>query len=204
MDWSLSEVMQLAGAIGIGAFYPIQNWRLFVDRKVIGLSFLAFATLMVGVAGYIALGIRLDTPIYYAMNISNLIFAIAILAAIWFWSQSLSGKERAAGLSILVVGFSALLIVNLLAKDIAPIVSGWIGFGGIFAFYPIQNAKLFKTRDPTGLSLTAFSSLFVGLSALTIFGVLVDNVAIILGNGLTAIGTLPILYGIVAWKKDRR
>ena len=68
-------------------------------------------------------------------------------------------------------------------------------------FYPIQNIQLFIKRDPTGLSFIAFISLFIGLCGLTVFGVLIGDVTVILGNGITALATLPILWGIARWKK---
>ena len=196
------ELMQWIGAIGIGLFYPIQNWRVFMTRKPIGLSFLGFSFIAVGVAGYLALGVRLATPIFYVLNISNLIFVTMLLLAMWFWSPSLKSWERVLGLLVLFVGLSGLAAVNLFAASIATTTSGWIGLIGIVAFYPIQNTKLFLTRNPTGLSFVAFFSLFVGLCGLTAFGFLVDDITIILGNGFTALGTLPILWGIVHWKKQ--
>ncbi len=198
---TIVETMQLVGAIGIGLFYPIQNWRAFVTRKPIGLSFLAFSIIAVGVAGYLALGVRLGTPIFWSLNASNLFFEILLLLLIWFWSPALSTKERAAGLIVMAVGFSTIVSANLFLEEYATSISGWLGFAGVVGFYPVQNAQLFIKRDPTGLSLTAFSSLFVGLCGLTVFGVFIGDKTVILGNGLTALGTLPILWGIVRWKK---
>jgi len=195
------ELMQWIGAIGIGLFYPIQNWRVLLTRKPIGLSFLAFSFITVGVAGYLALGVRLAAPIFYGLNTSNLIFATMLLLAMWLWSPTLKSRERALGLLVLFVGLSGLAAVNLFAAGIALAISGWIGLVGVIAFYPIQNTKLFLTRNPTGLSFVAFFSLFVGLCALTVFGFLIDDITIILGNGFTALGTLPILWGIAHWKK---
>lgn len=199
---SIVEIMQLVGAIGIGLFYPMQNWRAFITRKPVGLSFLAFSVIAVGVAGYLALGVRLGTPIFWGLNASNLFFEILLLLIMWFWSPMLSAKERIAGLTILAVGFLTLAATNIFLEQHAASISGWIGLAGVIGFYPIQNAKLFISRDPTGLSLTAFASLFIGLCGLTAFGVLIRDITIILGNGITALGTLPLIWGIVWWKKN--
>jgi len=193
--------MQLVGAIGVGLFYPIQNWRAFVTRKPIGLSFLAFSVLAVGIAGYLALGLHLGTPIFWSLNISSLVFDILLLGLIYFWSPSLSIKEKIAGLLVIAIGFSTLSAVNIFWEQYAISVSGWMGFVGVVGFYPIQNAQLFRRRDPTGLSFTGFTSLFIGLCGLTIFGALINDMTIIFGNGITALGTLSILWAIARWKK---
>ncbi len=191
---------QWIGAIGIGLFYPIQNWRAFTTKNPVGLSFLAFSAIAVGVAGYISLGVRLGTPIFYGLNSINLIFVFLLLGLIWRCSSLLSKKERLFGTIVLIVGLSGLVAVNLLAADVAK-WSGWIGLAGIIAFYPAQNAKLFKSRDPIGLSLTACVSLFIGLCGLAVFGVLINDATVALGNGLSALGTIPIIYGILRWNK---
>lgn len=204
MNVSAVDVIQLIGAIGVGLFYPMQNWRAFVTRTPTGLSFLAFSMIAVGVAGYLALGIRLQAPIFYGLNGSCLVFVVLLLTLMWLRSVDLCWKERAAGLLILSAGFSGLLAVNFLAKDIAPTVSGWMGFAGIVGFYPLQNGKLFLKRDSTGLSLAAFLALFIGLSSLTVFGMFIADITVILGNGLCALGTLPILWGIIRWKNKKQ
>lgn len=198
---SFAEAMQLIGAVGTGLFYPIQNWRAFVTRKPIGLSFLAFSVIAVSVGGYLSLGLHLKAPIFWGLNASNLVFAILLLVLLWFWSRTLSIKERVAGLLVMATGFSTLAAVNILFEQNAAAISGWIGLAGIVGFYAIQNAQLFIKRDPTGLSFVAFASLFVGLCGLTAFGVFISDTTVILGNGITALGTLPILWGILRWKK---
>lgn len=194
-------LMQWIGAVGIGLFYPIQNWRAFVAKNPVGLSFLAFSSIAIGIAGYISLGIRLEKPIFYGLNSLNLFFAFLLLGLIWRCSSSLSKRERVAGIIVLVVGLFSLAAINIWMVDIAPTVSGWIGLAGIVGFYPIQNARLFKSRDPTGLSLTACIFLFIGLCSLAVFGVMINDITVSLGNGLTALGTIPILYGILRWNK---
>src|SRR3989338_7144277 len=102
---------QWIGAIGIGLFYPIQNWRAFVTRNPVGLSFFAFSSIAVGVAGYISLGIKLGTPIFYGLNSVNLFFVFLLLGLMWRCSSSLLKKERMAGILVLVVGLSSLVVI---------------------------------------------------------------------------------------------
>ena len=197
----LALLAQWVGAIGVGLFYPIQNWRAIVTRNPIGLSFLAFSAIGVGLFGYISLGIHLGTPVFYGLNIVNLLFVFLLLGLMWRSSSPPSKKERTAGILVLAIGAASVVAVNLWMAGVAATVSGWIGLAGIVSFYPIQNAKLLKSHDPTGLSLTAFIALFLGLCSLTVFGVVVKDITVTLGNGLTALGNIPIICGILFWKK---
>jgi len=78
---------------------------------------------------------------------------------------------------------------------------GWIGMAGIIAFYPVQNFDLFRKKDPTGLSLIAFISLAIGLAFYALLGFLVNDLTIILGNGITFLGSLPIIWVIISKRK---
>lgn len=192
---------QWLGTVGVSGFYPLQNWRLFFTRNPVGLSFLAFAFLTVGVAGYLTLGIRLGLLGLFAGNAINLPFVLAIVAIVLFRSAALKRRERLTGLAVLFLGLGALLGINLFgAPALAQNASGWFGLVGVLTFYPVQNAVLFRSRNPAGLSLIAFASLAVGLAGYTALGVLVRDVTLILGNGLSFLGSLPILYMIVRYR----
>ena len=194
---------QWLGAICIAVFYPAQNWRLVVTRNPIGLSFLAFSFISIGIAGYLALGLHLGLVGLTAGNASNFAFAILILLIIWRKSSALAMRERIAGLSVLLAGFGALAVLHLVTSQVfAQTASGWLGLTGIVAFYPVQNADLFRKKDPTGLSLFAFVSLAIGLAFYALLGFLVDDVTIIAGNGITFLGSLPVIYMIVRYRKQ--
>ena len=197
-----ATIAQWLGTVGIVSFYPIQNWRLFLTRNPIGISFLAFCCIVVGVAGYLALGVRLELAGLAAGNASNFFFACCLLLIVWFRSSTLTVRERVAGLFVLVSGLGFLLAMNLLSsRAIAIAVSGWTGLTGIVAFYPIQNAVLFRKKDPAGLSLLAFATLTIGLVFYTILGFLVHDITIIVGNGLTAIGSIVVIYMVLRYRK---
>ena len=192
---------QWLGTICIVAFYPIQNWRLFLTRNPIGLSFLAFSFIAVGISGYLALGLHLGLVGLTVGNASNLIFATLILVIVWFRSPLLHVREKVLGLLVLAAGLGALITVQLAASPaFAQGASGWLGFAGIVAFYPVQNSDLFRKKDPTGLSLLAFVSLAIGLACYTLLGFLVNDVTIIAGNGVSLLGSLPIIYMIVRYQ----
>jgi uncharacterized protein with PQ loop repeat len=198
----LATIAQWLGTVGIVSFYPIQNWRLFMTRNPVGISFLAFCCIVVGVAGYLALGVRLELVGLAFGNASNFFFASCLLLIVWFRSSTLTVKERVAGLLVLISGLGFLLTMNLLSSEaIAIKVSGWTGLTGIVAFYPIQNAVLFRKKDPTGLSLLAFATLTIGLVFYTILGFLVYDITIIAGNGLTAIGSMVVICMILRYRK---
>jgi len=197
----LVMLAQWLGTVGVSGFYPLQNWRLFFTRNPVGLSFLAFAFITVGVAGYLTLGIQLGLLGLIVGNAINLGFALPILAIILLRSKTLTARERSRGLLVLGTAFVAFAWLLLLGGAVLETAAGWIGLAGVLAFYPIQNASLFRSKDPTGLSLVAFASLAVGLAGYTMLGVLVGDITIILGNGLTFIGTLPILFMIVRYRK---
>ncbi len=110
---SAITLTQWIGAIGVGLFYPMANWRAFVSRRPVGLSFLAFAVLAVGVAGYTALGFLLGTYIFAGLNAVSLVFEAFLLGLMWFWSSGLRCRERVLGLSVLAVGFALLMAINL-------------------------------------------------------------------------------------------
>src|SRR3989338_2834658 len=198
----LTDLAQWIGTVGIVAFYPIQNWRLLFTRNPVGLSFLAFALIAVGISGYLALGMHLGLVGLFRSNTSNLAFATLILLIVWFRSQGLRATERAAGLLTLIVGFGALIVIHLAASPIfASTAAGWLGLSGVVAFYPIQNANLFRTKDPTGLSLLAFACLTVGLAFYALLGFLVKDITIIIGNGVTFLGSLVVIYMIIRYRK---
>lgn len=192
------DVVQWGGLIFIGLFYPIQNGRLLFTRQPIGISFLAFSFLAVGIGGYALLGFYLELWGVMIGNILNAFFCATILWIVWKWSQTLSSGERDKGLLVLVGGFLFLAAIHLLMpRDVAVSVVGWVGMVGIIAFYPVQNYTLFKKKDPAGLSLVAFSSLVVGLALYTILGFLVGDLTIILGNGASFFGTVLVLFFIL-------
>ena len=112
----MENVIQWLGTVGIAAFYPIQNWRLVLARNPVGLSFLAFSFLAVGIAGYIALGLHLGLVVLAGGNMSNLVFASVILLLIWFRSSALTQKERVAGLSVLIIGIGFLALLHMIAS----------------------------------------------------------------------------------------
>lgn len=74
-----------------------------------------------------------------------------------------------------------------------------VGMVGITLFYPLQDWKLFTTRDPAGLSLPAFVSVGIGCAAFAyvswrnrLWGMLVANAV---GAGFT----VAIIAGILLW-----
>ncbi len=191
------DIAQWLGTLGIVAFYPLQNWRLISTRNPVGLSFLAFSFIAVGIAGYLALGIHLKLLGLTVGNASNFFFASLILLLVWFRSPVLSRAERAAGILVLFVGLGFLTTLHVVTSlETAASLVGWVGMAGIIAFYPVQNFDLFRKKDPTGLSLIAFTSLAVGLAFYALLGFLVNDLTIILGNGITFLGTLPIIWVI--------
>ena len=200
----MENVIQWLGTVGIAAFYPIQNWRLVLARNPVGLSFLAFSFLAVGIAGYIALGLHLGLVVLAGGNMSNLVFASVILLLIWFRSSALTQKERVAGLSVLIIGIGFLALLHMIAsRETAASIVGLVGMFGIIAFYPVQNYSLFKKRDPAGLSLLAFVSLAVGLAFYVWLGFIVreKDLTILIGNGVTFLGTLLIILLILRKSK---
>lgn len=62
------------------------------------------------------------------------------------------------------------------------------------SFLP-QAAKAIKTKDTKGISLTMYSLFFLGVTLWVIYGILVNDLPIILANGVTFIlaGTILIL-----------
>lgn len=199
---SLINFFQWIGVIGIGLFYVLQNWRAFASRNPAGLSFVGFCVLAVGVSAYVLLGFYLNTPIFLAVNALALAFDISLLALMLFHSATLSSEECATGLVVLIVGISALFAFQTTYSPAAATsIFGWIGLAGTIAFYPIQNAKIFIKRDPTGLSLSAFVSLLVGVVGLTVFGILIGDKSVLFGNLFSAVGAVGILWGIIRWKK---
>ena len=197
---SLIELTQWIGAIGVGLFYPMQNWRAFASRNPAGLSFLGFSFILVGILGYLLLGIHLGTPVFAFMNFSNFIFTTSLLVLMWKYSAVLSPTERNAGICVMLGGALMLLLIHAFFFETAATVSGVVGLVGIVLFYPIQNSKLFLTKDPTGLSFAAFLALYMGAGSLTIFGALIQDMSVIIGNGFSALGTLFVLLGILRWK----
>lgn len=198
----MEDIIQWLGTAGIVAFYPLQNWRLALTRNPVGLSFLAFCFLVVGIAGYLALGLHLKLWGIVIGNSSNLFFASLILLIIWFRSSVLAGKERAAGVSVLIAGIGFLALAHIIwSREAAASIVGWVGMFGVIGFYPPQNFSLFKKRDPTGLSLAAFVSLALGLVLYTVLGFMVGDLTLILGNGITFLGSLPIIAMILLKKK---
>jgi len=198
-------ITQWLGTAGVVAFYPIQNWRLFLTRNPIGLSFFAFCLLSVGVAGYLALGLHLGLRGLAAGNAVNFFFVGVILTLLWFRSEALRLPERIAGLTVLLAGLGGLALVNLWGPGgFAEGFSGWLGLGGVVAFYPVQNFDLFRKKDPRGLSLLAFGVLAVGAAFYTLLGFLVRDVTVIIGNGFATLGALLTIYLILRYAiKDR-
>lgn len=196
----LIMLSQWLGTVGVSGFYPLQNWRLFFTRNPVGLSFLAFTFITVGVAGYLTLGIQLGILGLTVGNAINLGFALPILFLILLRSKTLTTRERLGGFLVLAAAFVTFAWLVLLEGSVLEAAAGWIGLTGVLAFYPLQNAALFRSKDPAGLSLVAFISLAAGLACYTALGLLLRDITIILGNGLTFIGTLPILYMIVRYR----
>lgn len=197
------DIAQWGGLIFIGLFYPIQNWRLLRTLQPVGISFLGFSLIAVGIFGYALLGFYLELWGVMIGNVINLVFCGAILWIVWKWSKALSSRERRTGLIVLVGGFASLTAVHLLMpRDMAITAVGWIGMLGIIAFYPVQNYTLFEKKDPTGLSLLAFSSLVIGLALFTLLGFLVGDMTLIWGNGLSFLGTVLVLYFILHGKQS--
>ncbi|MFT6335398.1 MAG: MtN3 and saliva related transmembrane protein [Saprospiraceae bacterium] len=62
------------------------------------------------------------------------------------------------------------------------------------SFLP-QAIKAIKTKDTRGISLTMYSLFFLGVTLWLIYGILINDLPIILANGLTFIlaGTILIL-----------
>ena len=193
---SLIDISQWAGMALIGLYFPLQNWRLILTRNPLGISFLAFAFLMAGIAGYISLALHLGLVGLAAGNISNFIFTALILFLVWKRSSALSKKEQLAGFIILALAVLFLTAINTVGRQNAVALSGIMGAAGIVAFYPVQNFDLLRKRDPAGLSLMAFIFLAVGLFFYTLLGFLVDDTTIIIGNGFSLVGSL-IAIGII-------
>jgi len=194
----MEDIIQWLGTVAIVAFYPLQNWRLILTRNPVGLSFLAFCFIAIGIAGYLVLGLHLGLLGLVLGNASNFFFASLILLLLWFRSSALAGKERAAGISVLITGIGFLVLLHVIApRETAASLVGWVGMFGIIAFYPVQNFNLFKQKDPTGLSLSAFVSLACGLCLYAILGFMVEDLTLILGNGITFLGSLSIIAMIL-------
>jgi uncharacterized protein with PQ loop repeat len=116
----------------------------------------------------------------------------------WFRSSALGRNERISGISVLTVGIGFLVLLHLIAsRETAASIVGWVGMFGIIAFYPVQNFSLIKGGDPTGLSLAAFVSLTCGLALYAALGLMVGDLTIFLGNGITFLGSLPIIAMIL-------
>ena len=195
---AMEDIIQWLGTAGIVAFYPLQNWRLIFTRNPVGLSFLAFSFIAVGIAGYFALGLHLGLLGLVFGNVSNFFFASLILLLVWFRSSALTRKERAAGICVLIVGIGFLVLLHMIAsRETAASLVGWVGMFGVIAFYPVQNFNLFRKKDPTGLSLAAFVSLAGGLALYALLGFIVGDLTILLGNGITFLGSLPIILMIL-------
>jgi MtN3 and saliva related transmembrane protein len=63
------------------------------------------------------------------------------------------------------------------------------------ASFLTQAAKAIRTKDTRGISLTMYSLFFLGVTLWLIYGILVNDLPIILANGVTFIlaGTILIL-----------
>jgi len=82
----------------------------------------------------------------------------------------------------------------------APKALEWVGMAGITLFYPLQDWKLFTTRDPTGLSLPAFISVGVGCVAFTYVSWRNRLWGMLAANAVGAVFTVAIIAGILLWR----
>ena len=76
------------------------------------------------------------------------------------------------------------------------------------AFLP-QAVKTIRTRDTGGLSILMYMSFVVGVACWLIYGLMLGDVALICGNGVTLVLVLPILIivginDLKAWREGRR
>jgi MtN3 and saliva related transmembrane protein len=76
------------------------------------------------------------------------------------------------------------------------------------AFLP-QAVKTIRTRDTGGLSILMYMSFVVGVACWLIYGLMLGDVALICGNGVTLVLALPILIivginDLKAWREGRR
>ncbi|MEN6542627.1 SemiSWEET transporter [Parvibaculum sp.] len=76
------------------------------------------------------------------------------------------------------------------------------------AFLP-QAVKTIKTRDTAGLSVLMYLSFVIGVACWLVYGLMLGDMALILGNGVTLVLALPILIIVAindlkAWREGRR
>jgi MtN3 and saliva related transmembrane protein len=61
------------------------------------------------------------------------------------------------------------------------------------AFLP-QVYKTWKTKDVSSLSLPMFLMFFVGIILWFIYGILIDSLSLILGNGITVVSCFLLIF----------
>jgi MtN3 and saliva related transmembrane protein len=76
------------------------------------------------------------------------------------------------------------------------------------AFLP-QTVKTIRTRDTGGLSILMSMSVVVAVACWLIYGLMLGDLALIFGNGVTLVLALPILIivgikDLKAWREGRR
>ena len=76
----------------------------------------------------------------------------------------------------------------------------YVGMAGITLFYPLQNIALFRSQDPTGLSLPAFVSLLIGCAGFTVLGLRTKMWGLLVANAVGLSFTAAIIAGILAWR----
>ncbi|MBI2303367.1 MAG: hypothetical protein HYU86_01290 [Chloroflexi bacterium] len=79
---------------------------------------------------------------------------------------------------------------------------GWLGFALFQVFWFPQLAKTLRTKDVSGLSLSAWIILWVGLLFYLIYSVSIGDVIFTLGNG-TGLIQASVQLGLI-WKYSKR
>lgn len=186
------------------AFYPLQNGKLFLSRNPDGISFLGFSILVIGIEGYAIVGFHRELWIVLFGNTINTVFTLVLLFMVLRYANRHNKVEQVVGITIILVGSFILGYFHFFESSQTTIfVAGWVGVLGVIFFYPIQNFSLLVTKDPSGLSLPAYISVAFGLALYVALGFMVGNTAIIIGNGVSCIGSLFIIYLIFRGKRTQ-
>ena len=82
-------------------------------------------------------------------------------------------------------------------------VFGWLGFSLFIVFYAPQTIRMVRTRDVSGLSLSAWVILWFGLLAYVVYSILLHNVVFIAGNAVGLAQTSVQLGLILKYRKKQ-
>ena len=63
-------------------------------------------------------------------------------------------------------------------------VFGWLGFSLFLVFYAPQTIRMLRTKDVSGLSLSAWVILWLALLSYLVYSIAIKNVVFTAGNGI--------------------